>query len=67
MRFWPATRSASTSSGSATRAWRTRRTCPTPTFLAEEIADDLRSALEQIESVLGDLNARAAANGGKDG
>lgn len=32
--------------------------------LAEEIADDLRSALEQIESVLGDLQARAGANGG---
>jgi len=27
--------------------------------LAEEIADDLRSALEQIESVLGDLRERA--------
>jgi len=27
--------------------------------LAEEIADDLRSALEQIESVLGDLQQRA--------
>jgi hypothetical protein len=32
--------------------------------LAEEIADDLRSALEQIESVLGDLQARARADGG---
>lgn len=28
---------------------------PDPHVLAEEIADDLRSALEQIESVLGDL------------
>ncbi len=28
-------------------------------ILAEEIADDLRAALEQIESVLGDLQARA--------
>ncbi|MFY9342277.1 MAG: class I SAM-dependent DNA methyltransferase [Planctomycetota bacterium] len=36
---------------------------PDPHVLAEEIADDLRSALEQIESVLGDLQARAAANG----
>jgi hypothetical protein len=26
---------------------------------SEEIADDLRSALEQIESVLGDLQQRA--------
>ena len=32
---------------------------PEPHILAEEIADDLRSALEQIESVLGDLKARA--------
>jgi type I restriction enzyme M protein len=32
---------------------------PEPHVLAEEIADDLRSALEQIESVLGDLRARA--------
>ena len=31
---------------------------PDPHVLAEEIADDLRSALEQIESVLGDLRAR---------
>ena len=34
---------------------------PEPHVLAEEIADDLRSALEQIESVLGDLQQRAAA------
>ena len=32
---------------------------PDPHILAEEIAEDLRSALEQIESVLGDLQARA--------
>jgi type I restriction enzyme M protein len=31
---------------------------PDPHILAEEIADDLRSALEQIESVLGDLQQR---------
>jgi len=31
---------------------------PDPDVLAEEIADDLRSALEQIESVMGDLAAR---------
>lgn len=31
---------------------------PDPHILAEEIADDVRSALEQIESVLGDLQAR---------
>jgi hypothetical protein len=36
---------------------------PEPHVLAEEIADDLRSALEQIESVLGDLQARAAVVG----
>ncbi len=33
---------------------------PDPHVLAEEIADDLRSALEQIESVLSDLQQRAA-------
>jgi type I restriction enzyme M protein len=33
---------------------------PEPHILAEEIAEDLRSALEQIESVLGDLQQRAA-------
>jgi len=33
---------------------------PEPHVLAEEIADDLRSALEQIESVLSDLQQRAA-------
>jgi type I restriction enzyme M protein len=33
---------------------------PDPDILAGEIADDLRSALEQIESVLGDLQQRAA-------
>jgi type I restriction enzyme M protein len=32
---------------------------PDPHILAAEIAEDLRSALEQIESVLGDLQARA--------
>ena len=32
---------------------------PDPHVLAEEIADDLRSALEQIEGVLGELQARA--------
>ena len=31
---------------------------PDPDVLAEEIAEDLRSALEQIESVLGDLSER---------
>jgi type I restriction enzyme M protein len=33
---------------------------PAPNVLAAEIAEDLRSALEQIESVLGDLQQRAA-------
>jgi type I restriction enzyme M protein len=32
---------------------------PEPHLLAQEIADDLRSALEQIEDVLGDLERRA--------
>ena len=31
---------------------------PEPHVLAEEIAEDLRAALEQIESVLGDLQQR---------
>jgi type I restriction enzyme M protein len=30
---------------------------PDPDEIAEEIADDLRSALEQIEEILGDLRA----------
>jgi type I restriction enzyme M protein len=34
---------------------------PDPHLLAEEIADDLRAALEQIEDVLGDLRERAGA------
>lgn len=32
---------------------------PDPHLLAADIAEDLRGALEQIESVLGDLQARA--------
>jgi len=36
---------------------------PEPHVLAAEIAEDLRSALEQIESVLGDLQARARVVG----
>jgi type I restriction enzyme M protein len=34
---------------------------PDPNVLAQEIADDLRSALGQIEDILGDLERRAAA------
>jgi type I restriction enzyme M protein len=33
---------------------------PGPHVLAQEIADDLRSALEQVEDILGDLTERAA-------
>jgi type I restriction enzyme M protein len=33
---------------------------PDPHVLAQEIADDLRSALGQIEDILGDLEGRAA-------
>ena len=36
---------------------------PDPHILAQEIADDLRSALAQIEDVLGDLEARASVTG----
>jgi hypothetical protein len=32
---------------------------PDPNVLAREIADDLRSALGQIEDILGDLEPRA--------
>ena len=32
---------------------------PDPNILAQEIADDLRSALGQIEDILGDLERRA--------
>lgn len=39
---------------------------PDPHVLAEEIADDLRAALEQIESVLGDLRQRVPASGGEE-
>ena len=39
---------------------------PDPHVLAQEIADDLRSALAQIEDVLGDLEARAATGGDED-
>jgi type I restriction enzyme M protein len=38
---------------------------PDPHVLAEEIADDLRSALEQIESVLSDLQQRANVIGSR--
>jgi type I restriction enzyme M protein len=38
---------------------------PDPHVLAAEIVEDLRSALEQIESVLGDLEQRAALLGPK--
>ncbi len=34
---------------------------PEPHVLAREVADDLRSALEQVESILGDLQARGGA------
>jgi hypothetical protein len=34
---------------------------PDPNLLAQEIADDLRSALGQIEDILDDLEGRAAA------
>jgi type I restriction enzyme M protein len=37
---------------------------PEPHVLAAEIADDLRSALEQIEDVLADLQGRAAKRNG---
>jgi hypothetical protein len=45
---------------------------PEPHVLAEEIADDLRASLEQIEDVLADLQARAVrleqpVNTGKEG
>ena len=33
---------------------------PDPDVIAEEIAEDLRSALEQIEEIVGDLRARRA-------
>ena len=36
---------------------------PDPHVLAQEIADDLRAALEQVEDILGDLQDRAARNG----
>jgi len=35
---------------------------PDPNVLAQEIADDLRSALGQIEDILGDLERRATGS-----
>jgi type I restriction enzyme M protein len=35
---------------------------PDPNVLAQEIADDLRSALGQIEDILGDLERRVTAS-----
>jgi hypothetical protein len=37
---------------------------PEPHLLAQEIADDLRSALAQIEDVLGDLEQRVGGGAG---
>ena len=39
---------------------------PDPHLLAQEIADDLRSALAQIEDVLGDLEQRVDAGAGEE-
>ncbi len=39
---------------------------PDPHVLAEEIAEDLRASLEQIEGVLGDLQQRAGTVGQSD-
>lgn len=36
------------------------KTLPDPHILAQEIADDLQSALDEIQNILGDLEARAA-------
>ncbi|MGE0229061.1 MAG: hypothetical protein AB7U23_11200 [Dehalococcoidia bacterium] len=48
------------------RRWRYSADAPgAPSYdplLAEEIADDLRSALAQIEDVLGDLQGRVGAS-----
>ena len=55
MTFWLVTRPIWTSSGCGTRAWRTRPTCLRLTRLREEIVEDLRSALEQMEEIAGDL------------
>jgi len=40
---------------------------PEPHVLAAEIAEDLRAALEQIEDILGDLEARAGAAAVREG
>ena len=37
---------------------------PDPNILAQEIADDLRSALGQIEDILGDLDQRVTTKDG---
>ena len=51
-----ATRSAWTSSGSRTTAWRTRQT-PRPGHPRAEIVENLQAALEQFTGVLADLKA----------
>jgi hypothetical protein len=50
-------------SGFATKAESAQRISPEPHVLAQEIAGDLRSALGQIEDVLGDLGERLRAVG----
>ncbi len=39
---------------------------PDPHLIAQEIADDLRSVLAQIEDVLGDLEQRVGVGGGEE-
>jgi hypothetical protein len=55
----PGTSAASTFAGSKDQSLEASAKLPDPQVLAEEIADDLRSASEQIESVLGELQQRA--------
>lgn len=40
---------------------------PGPHLLAQEIADDLRSALAQIEGVLGDMEQRVDVGANEEG
>jgi len=48
------------------RDWRTRRVSTGRTYWRTEIADDLRSALAQIEDVLGELEQRVDAGASEE-
>ncbi len=56
-RYSPATKPASTSPGSKTGVWQTSTNLPDPDVLADEIVENLESALEGFRSIIASLNA----------